>query len=179
MKIKMIAVLVLGIVFNLSDLQAQFAPIQKSPTDIAYAKSDRRAAPTIKVIYSRPMKKGRDIFGSLVPFDKVWRTGADEATEVKLFQDYKVGDKLVKAGTYSLFTIPGEKEWTIILNSALDEWGHYSYDESKDVARIKVPVASTSNKEVEAFGIGFKAVDKGYHMLLGWDTTLVEVPFYN
>ncbi len=162
-----------------SEISAQSFPgFQKSPTDIAYAKVDRRAKPTIKVIYSRPQKKGREVFGGLVPYNEVWRTGADEATEIKLFKDYNFGGKTVKAGTYSLFTIPGEKEWTIILNSDLDSWGHYSYDESKDVARIKVPAASAS-ETVEAFGIGFKAVDKGYHMVLGWDTTMVEVPFYN
>lgn len=159
-------------------VNAQFAGLQKSPTDIAYAKADRRAKPTMKVIYSRPQKKGRDVFGGLVSYGKVWRTGADEATEIKLMKDYKFGDKTVKAGTYSLFTIPGEKEWTIILNSDLDDWGAYAYKESNDVARITVPVAQ-GKEVVEAFSIGFKPVEKGYHMVLGWDTTLVEVPFYN
>lgn len=154
----------------------KFAGLQKSPTDISYAKSSRDGKPDIKVIYNRPQKKDREIFGKLVPYGKVWRTGADEATEIKLFKDYKLGDKVVKAGTYSLFTIPGEKEWTIILNSDLDSWGAYSYDESKDVARINVPV--TEGKSVEAFSIAFKPVDKGYHMMMGWDTALVEVPFY-
>ncbi len=154
----------------------KFAEMQKSPTDISYAKADRNAKPEIKVVYSRPQKKGREIFGNLVKFDKVWRTGADEATEIKLFKDMKMGDKTVKAGTYSLYTIPGEKEWTIIINSDLDSWGAYSYDKGKDVARIKVPAAS--GDALEAFSIAFKKVDKGYHMLMGWDTTRVEVPFY-
>lgn len=161
------------------EISAQSFPgLQKSPTDIAYAKVDRNAKPTIKVVYSRPQKKEREVFGNLVPYGEVWRTGADEATEIKLFKDYNVGGTTVKAGTYSLFTIPGEKEWTIILNSDLDSWGHYSYDETKDVARITVP-AGKGAEAVEAFGIGFKPVDKGYHMVLGWDATAVEVPFYN
>ncbi len=154
----------------------KFAELQKSPTDITYAKTDRNAKPTIKVVYSRPQKKSREIFGNLVKLDKVWRTGADEATEIKFFQDVKMGDQTIKAGSYSLFTIPGEKEWTIIINSDLDSWGAYTYDEAKDVARIKVPVSS--GDALEAFSIAFKKVDKGYHMVMGWDTTRVEVPFY-
>ncbi|KAA1247176.1 DUF2911 domain-containing protein [Aquimarina sp. RZ0] len=161
---------------SIATMSAQkFDGIQKSPTDISYAKADRNAKPEIKVIYSRPHKKGRTIFGELVPYGKVWRTGADEATEIKFFKDAKIGDKTVKAGTYSLFTIPGEKEWTIIINSDLDIWGAYSYNESNDVARIKV--TPSTGKELEAFSIAFKKVDTGYHMVMGWDTTKVEIPF--
>ncbi|SHJ59127.1 DUF2911 domain-containing protein [Aquimarina spongiae] len=170
----LIAIMFIG---ALSTVNAQkFAGLQKSPTDIAYAKADRSAKPEIKVVYSRPQKKGRTIFGDLVKYDKVWRTGADEATEIKFFQDVKMGDKTVKAGTYSLFTIPGDKEWTIILNSDLDSWGAYSYDQGKDAARIKVP--ASSGDALEVFSIAFKKVDKGYHMVIGWDATRVEVPFY-
>ncbi len=169
-----VAIMLLG---TLSTVNAQkFAGLQKSPTDIAYAKADRNAKPAIKVIYSRPQKKDRKIFGNLVNYDKVWRTGADEATEIKFMQDVKMGDQTIKAGTYSLFTIPGEKEWTIIINSDLDSWGAYSYDKGKDVARIKVPAAS--GEALEVFSIAFKKVDKGYHMVMGWDTARVEVPFY-
>ena len=171
--ITLLVIILLGT--TLSSNAQKFAGIQKSPTDISSAKADRGQKPDIKVIYSRPQKKGRTIFGELVPFDKVWRTGADEATEIKLFKDMMLGDTIVKAGTYSLFTIPGEKEWTIILNSDLDLWGAYSYDEGKDIARIKVPVSEA--KELEAFSIAFEKTDNGYHMFLAWDTTLVKVPF--
>jgi len=163
---------------TVTSMNAQkFAGLQKSPTDISYAKTDRNAKPDIKVIYSRPQKKGRTMLGDKVPYGKVWRTGADEATEIKLFKDMKLGDGIVKAGTYSLFTIPGEKEWTIILSSDLDVWGAYSYNDKNDVAKIKVPTGK--GDELEAFSIAFKKVDKGYHMVLGWETTRVEVPFYN
>ena len=86
------------------------------------------------------------------------------------------GDTSVKAGTYSLFTIPGESEWTVILNSNLNQWGAYSYDESADVVRIQ---ASTSegDESLEAFSIAFKEVDSGVHMTMGWGTTRVAVPF--
>ncbi|TPN81713.1 DUF2911 domain-containing protein [Aquimarina algicola] len=174
---KSLFLVVIMLIGTLSTANAQkFSGLQKSPTDIAYAKVDRRAKPEIKVIYSRPQKKGREVFGNLVAYDKVWRTGADEATEIKFFKDVKMGDKEIKAGTYSLFTIPGQKEWTIIINSDLDSWGAYTYDEGKDVARIKVPV--TKGEELEVFSIAFKKVDKGYHMAMGWETSIVEVPFH-
>ncbi|UZO80507.1 DUF2911 domain-containing protein [Aquimarina sp. ERC-38] len=175
---KLIACIAIFCMTLITNVQAQkFADMQKSPTDIAYAKKSRDAKPDIKVIYSRPQKKDREVFGKLVPYGKVWRTGADEATEIKLFKDVKLGDTTVKAGTYSLFTIPGEKEWTVILNSDLDSWGAYTYDESKNVATIKVPVQE-SKSSLEAFSVAFKDVDKGYHMFMGWDDTLVEIPFY-
>ncbi len=169
----LVAVMFLG---TITSINAQkFAGLQKSPTDISYAKKDRSSGPEIKVVYNRPQKKGRKIFGNLVAFDKVWRTGADEATEIKFYQDTKIGDQAIKAGTYSLFTIPGEKEWTIIINSELDVWGAYTYNKDKDVARINVPVSSGDS--IEAFSIAFNKVDKGYHMFLAWDTTRVAVPF--
>lgn len=162
---------------SITSITAQkFADIQKSPTDISYARIDRKTSPEIKVVYSRPQKKGRAIFGELVSYDKVWRTGADEATEIKFFKTTKLGKASIPAGTYSLFTIPGEKEWTVIISSMTDVWGAYSYDQSKDVARIKITPA-TASEELEAFSIAFKKVDAGYHMVLGWDTTLVAVPF--
>ncbi|WP_378185371.1 DUF2911 domain-containing protein [Aquimarina sp. W85] len=172
----LVAILCLG---ALSSMNAQkFAGLQKSPTDIAYAAPEKKAKPAIKVIYSRPQKKEREIFGKLVPFDKVWRTGADEATEIKLFKDFKIGETVLKAGTYSLFTIPGKEKWEILFNSDLDSWGAYTYDSAKDVAKITVPV-TTAKESLESFSIAFKKVEKGYHMVLGWDTTRVEVPFYN
>lgn len=166
------SLLFMGTIFD--SMAQQFADLQKSPTDIVYAKTDRRAQPDIKVIYSRPLKKGRTIFGELVPYNKVWRTGADEATEIKFYKETKLGEGTIKPGTYSLFTIPGEKEWTIIINADTDVWGAYNYNESKDIARIKVPVSS--GKEIEAFSIAFQKSDKGYQMFLAWDTTMITVP---
>lgn len=79
--------------------------------------------PTMKIVYGRPLKNGRTIFGGIIPYDKVWRTGANEATEITFYKDVVFGGQAVKAGTYSLFTIPGKKEWTFILNKDLDIWG--------------------------------------------------------
>ncbi len=154
----------------------KFSGMDKSPHDISYYPNRARPAAKIRVIYGRPQKKGREIFGKLEAYGKVWRTGANEATEIKFYQDVKMGGKTVKAGSYSLFTIPNEKNWTIIISTQVDVWGAYNYDESKDVARIEVPVQSTESV-VEAFSIAFKEVDTGAHMIMAWDKTMVAVPF--
>lgn len=160
-----------------------FAGLDKSPMDMAYFPNnfahDRKPGEKaiIRVTYSRPQKSGREVFGKLVPFGKVWRAGANEANEIKFYQDAELAGKKVKAGTYSLFTIPGEKEWTIILNSDLDYWGAYSYNEKNDVLRVTAP-ATNLNSEVENFTIQFdKKGDQQGVMKLVWDKTLVEVPF--
>ena len=127
----------------------------------------------LKVVYSAPSKKGREIFGGLVPFGEVWRTGANEATEITFKKDVTVGDKSVKAGTYSLFTIPTASEWTFILNSELKQWGAYGYDKAKakDVLKIKVtPSAIDPAQEL----LAINATEKGIDIL--WDKTKVSVP---
>lgn len=160
-----------------------FRKVDKSPLDYAYFPDhfahDRKEGEKaiVRVTYSRPTKNDREIFGKLVPFGKVWRTGANENTEIKFYQDVEVGGKKVKAGTYSLFTVPGEKEWTIILNNDLDYWGAFKYNEKNDVLRVSVP-ASTLNDPLENFSIQFEAKgEKQAVMKLGWDKTVVEVPF--
>jgi len=92
----------------------------------------------VMVTYGRPKVRGRTVWGELVPYGKVWRTGADEATVISFSGDVKLGDTAVKAGSYALFTIPEKDKWTIVLNSVADQWGSYDYDEGKDVARAVV-----------------------------------------
>lgn len=127
----------------------------------------------LKVTYGAPSKKGRDIFGGLVPFDAVWRTGANEATEITFKKDVDFAGTAVKAGTYSLFTIPTKSEWTIILNSELKQWGAYGYDKvkDKDVAHVKVSSAMIASEQ-ELFTIN--ATNKGFDII--WDKTSVSVP---
>ncbi|MBP6794807.1 MAG: DUF2911 domain-containing protein, partial [Saprospiraceae bacterium] len=111
--------------------------------------------------------------GGLVPYDAVWRTGANNATEITFKKDVTVAGKMVKAGTYSLFTIPTAKDWSLILNSELKQWGAYGYDKVKDknVLEVKVP-SMTTDTETEMFTIA--ATDKGFDIL--WDKTKVSVP---
>jgi hypothetical protein len=158
------------------------ADLDKSPLDIAYFPEnyahDRKPGekPIMRVIYSRPAKNGREIFGKLVPYNEVWRTGANEATEVKFYQPLNFGGKDVPAGTYSLFTIPGEKEWEVILNKDLDYWGAYSYNKSNDVVRVKVPSQQIS-RDIENFTLNFTGSgNKRCEMYFGWDNTFVSVP---
>lgn len=151
-----------------------FPRVDKSPADIAIYRVDGQAH--IKVVYGRPAKRGRAIFGELVPFDKVWRTGANEATEIKVYADAKVAGADLAAGTYSLFTIPGEDSWTIIFSNQTDVWGAYQYDEAQDVLRVEV-APGEADGEIESFGVTFREVDEAVHLVLGWDDTVVEVPF--
>lgn len=147
-----------------------------SPADIAYLRNDgRKSDPVIRLIYSRPAKKGRTMLGEKEPFGKVWRTGANEATEIKLYTDVTFAGKTIPAGTYTLYTIPDKTEWTIIFNTKLDTWGAYDYEESKDVARIKVPVEKP-DAEVENFTIMFDGGKGTGTMILAWENTLVKVP---
>lgn len=156
-----------------SSFAQKFPDLDKSPHDISYYRGKDKQ-PVIKAIYGRPQKKERVIFGELEPYGKVWRTGANEATEIKFYKDVTIDGKVVKAGTYALFTIPDKDKWTIILNSELDQWGAYSYNKEKDVLRTDVPV-KPSSAPIEAFTIIFKE-DKTVSMVLAWDKVIVEVP---
>jgi hypothetical protein len=155
----------------------EFSDLDKSPMDIAaYPTSYKDANKQMKIIYSRPQLKGRTL-EKLAPNGEVWRTGANEAAELVLYTDYTIGDKTLKAGAYSFYTIPGDKEWTIIINSDLNTWGAYYYNEKNDVARIKVPVTA-GKKSLEAFSITLADDEnKGITMHLGWDKVRVAVPF--
>jgi hypothetical protein len=127
----------------------------------------------VKIAYGQPSKKGRVIFGELVPFGKVWRLGANEATEITFVKDGSFGGKPVKAGTYTLFTIPEATSWTFILNSELKQWGAYEYDKIK--AKNVLEVKATATKiaaPVEKLTITLPA-DK---LVVEWDQTQVEVP---
>ena len=160
-------------------LQAQsFPKMDASPLDLALARTDRNATPTARVIYSRPSKKGRAIFGDLVPYDEVWRTGANEATELTLYQPFKLGNTRLEAGTYTLYTIPGETNWTVIINSDTNVWGAYSYKKEKDVARISVPVKEAA-ASTESLSMVFRPDSAGPTLMIGWDDVYIEIPFKN
>lgn len=164
------------LLFGLPAAHAQdFSQLDKSPMDVAFIRSENNM-PMIRIIYSRPQKNGRKIFGGLVPYGEVWRTGANEATEITLYSDMTVNGKPVPAGTYTLYTIPSKNEWTVIINKDVNVWGAYAYDEGKDVLRTSVPVEQTS-APVEAFSMTFQPIENGANLLMGWDDTYVEIPF--
>ena len=166
-----------ALTLSISSAEAQNLPrVDASPADIAIFRPDGRGtAPVAKVVYGRPQKKGRTMLGGTEAYGKVWRLGANETTEIKLYKDVTFGDKTVKAGTYSLYAIPGKDEWTFIFNSKLDTWGAYEYDQSKDVTRVTVPAGSSSS-EVEAFTITFDGKGGTGNLIVAWENTLVKVP---
>ena len=130
----------------------------------------------VEIDYSRPDKNGRDIFGTLVPFGTVWRTGANAATTITLSDTVNLGGKDIPAGKYALFTIPGADQWTIILSKHADQFGAFDYKESEDLARFTAKPATLA-APVETFTIGLADVKENSAQLqLEWDRTCVSVP---
>jgi len=162
---------------NFSKEELKFSKMDASPMDLALYR-DKNETAVARVIYSRPQKRNREIFGKLIPYGEVWRTGANEATELTLYKDMKVADATVKAGTYTLYSIPGEKEWTVILNNKTNTWGSYEYTDKEDKVRIKVPVRQAPNT-IESLSMAFQESKKGADLLIGWDNSYVKVPFEN
>lgn len=158
--------------------------MDKSPMDMSYfpadypiLKTQNKATnpPLARVIYSRPQKDNRVIFGQLVEYNKVWRLGANEATEIEFFKDAVIGGKKLPKGRYTLYAIPFENKWTIIFNSDTDTWGAFVYDEKKDVLRTDVPVQELA-VPVDAFSISFNKTAKGADLLIAWDKVSVTLP---
>ncbi|HKZ36346.1 MAG TPA: DUF2911 domain-containing protein [Chryseolinea sp.] len=136
---------------------------------------------TIRVFYNRPYKKGREIFGALVPYDKVWRTGANEATTFQTNKDLLIEGKTLKKGKYSLWTIPNQETWKVIFNSEYGQWGigadgEANRNPAKDVLSVDVHAVQQA-REFEQFTISFEEVGADAEMVLIWDKTLVAVPF--
>jgi hypothetical protein len=128
----------------------------------------------ITINYSRPSVKGRAIFGELVPYGKVWRTGANKIPDVTFANAVMIGDKKVEAGTYGIATIPGEKEWTIILNKDHEQWGTYGYDAAKDVLRVTAKAEKLAALQ-DLFTIEFENYKKtSTDVVISWEKTAVR-----
>jgi hypothetical protein len=146
---------------------------RKSPIAIATVQQD---GTYIKVVYGQPYRRGRTIFGDLEPFGEVWRTGANEATEITITKPILMGDQMVKDGTYALFTIPEPDSFTVILNYDLGQWGAFDYNPDRDYKRMKFPVNKLESP-AEAFTIEFSDPEFSMTtMTLKWDMVEVEVP---
>lgn len=163
-----------------SSNEVKFPAADPSPADIVYfplnaPKAKDATKPVIKIVYSRPQRKGRDIFGVLEQYGTVWRFGANESTEIRFFKKVNIGGKKIKAGTYSLFAIPNKDTWTIIINSETDKWGAFSYNQAKDIVRVNVPV-KTLAKPIEYFSLTFTPATEGATLIAGWDKTQIELP---
>lgn len=173
---------IFGIGFTAS-AQQRATDLDKSPLDVTYfppnfpilkMRGQVTGDPLARVLYSRPQKKGRSIFGNEVKYNEVWRLGANEATEIELFKNATVGGKKIPKGKYSLFCIPTETKWTLIFNKDNFNWGSFMYKAEKDVARIEVPVKS-NNENVEAFTMFFEN-SGGNQLVILWDELKATVP---
>ena len=182
-KFLLVPIIVCGIC-NLLKAQTKFPPVDKSPMDMSYypnsypvLKIQDKATEllTARVTYSRPQKNNRAIFGGLVEYNKVWRFGANENTEIEFFTDVTINNIKVKKGRYSMFAIPTKEKWTLIINKDLNSWGEYKYEQSKDVLRVDAPV-QTSTEIAEVFYIYFDKAKNGFALNAGWDNVKITLP---
>ncbi len=162
---------------------SQLPPLDKSPMDMSYYPTnypilkiqDKATEPLVmRVIYSRPQLNGRMVFGELQEYGKVWRLGANEATEIEFFKDVKINGKKVKKGRYTLYAIPYPDKWTLILNKETDIWGSFRYDQAKDLLRVDLPV--TKYDTTEAMTIAFDKTTRGADMDMYWENVKVSLP---
>lgn len=160
--------------------------LDKSPLDMSYypvnypvLKIQNKALEPLvaRVVYSRPQKENRKIFGDLVEYNQVWRLGANEATEIEFFKEVKIQDKKVPKGRYSLYAIPTATQWTIILNRETDTWGAFQYNDKKDVLRATVPVQK-SPAPTENFSISFNKTAAGADLVIAWDDVFAVLPIH-
>jgi hypothetical protein len=168
------AIFILTLTLSVTVKAQDFKDLDTSPHDIVYFRTNKISPPNIKVLYGRPKKNGREIFGEVIPYGKIWKVGANEATEVVFYQDVIFGETNVKAGTYVLYAIPQKNEWVLILSSNTDVWEASDYQKKYDVARVRAKVSKA--EFLEAFSIGFKDKGKHVNMVLAWDTTRITAP---
>jgi hypothetical protein len=167
----------------------EFAPVDLSIMDLAYfpngahraafaknAEEKAKLMPRIKIIYSRPLVKGRTIFGDLVKYDQPWRFGANESTEVTFYTPVKIGESVLAPGRYTLYCVPGASSWTLKVHPNLDGWGNFGYDDSKALAEVS-GTPKKSDSLIEAFSITmYEASPRIVHLKAGWENTVVEFP---
>ena len=167
-----IAILIITLISSPELTAQKFKSLDKSPMDAtAFPNSYKISDKIVKVIYSRPQLNGRDLV-KLAPPEKVWRTGANEAAEITFYKDVIFGGKALKAGTYSLFTIPSfDGDWTVIINRARNIWGSYYYKQDQDVIRVSGKTSKVE-ENIEAFSMMF---EKDMTLKMGWGNTVISV----
>ncbi|MEO6537841.1 MAG: DUF2911 domain-containing protein [Ferruginibacter sp.] len=130
----------------------------------------------IELTYSRPLAKGRTVFGDLVPYNKLWRTGANNATIIKFSEPVEINGKKIDTGSYALYTIPGEDNWEVVLNKGVTNWGVTNYKESDDILRFKVQPMKLKNP-TESFTMQFADVKpESCALHIMWEKTAVAIP---
>ena len=160
-------------------------PVDKSSLDVSYCPDNfplakvqgKTTEPLVaRIIFSRPHVNGRIIFGDLIEYGKVWRLGANEATEIEFFQPVKINGNKIKKGRYTMYAIPDSSNWNIIINKDNDTWGSFKYDKSLDVARINVPLEKSDSFN-EYFSASFQKTQNGYNLIFMWENVSATMPF--
>jgi hypothetical protein len=181
---KLFSLFITAFIFSALAAQTDLPPIDKSPMDMCYYPvnypvlkiQDKLTEPLLaRVVYSRPKKEGRPIFGGLVEYGKVWRLGANEATEIELFKQVRIGGKKISKGRYTLYAIVNESSWTIILNKDTDTWGSFKYNPDKDVVRIDVPIEKLP-ETVESLAMVFEKTNETIKLVIAWENIKVALP---
>ncbi|MGP8021496.1 MAG: DUF2911 domain-containing protein [Limisphaerales bacterium] len=166
---------VCGLAF-VSRLPAQTPGVEFPAASPACTLKQRVGLTDIEVDYSRPGVKNRTIFGGIGPYGQVWRTGANQATRLTFSTPVKLEGHEIPAGTYALFTIPGENEWTIVINKDANQWGAFQYNEKDDVVRFKVTPVTLMDTRIETFTIEFNHIrDESAVLNLVWDNTVAPI----
>ena len=171
--------------FTFSFSQSSKLPeVDKSPMDVSYYPNNypilkiqnKATEPLVaRILYSRPQRQGRKVFGELVEYGKVWRLGANEATEIEFYKDVKIDGKKVIKGRYTLYAIVNENTWTMILNKDTDTWGAFKYDSKKDLLRTDVPAQKT-DEVVESMSMLFEKSATGISLIIAWEQMKVILP---
>ncbi len=164
-----------------SETPNPYAAVDASPMDISYfpagypkVKHALNDLPVMRIIYSRPQKRGRVVFGNLIAYDSIWRLGANETTEIEFFKPVKIQNQRIPAGRYTMYCVPEQDSWKLSLNSDLYTWG-LGIDPEKDAFHFTVPVTYTKALS-EFFTAVFERIDDGANLVFAWDDEVVKLP---
>jgi hypothetical protein len=158
--------------------------LDKSPMDMSYWPANypilkmsgkAKDQPIARIIYGRPMKNGRVIFGGIIQYNEMWRLGANEATEIETFRNVKIGGKILPKGRYTVYCLPTENKWTIIINKDNFCWGNFTYDIKKDLIRAEIDLEKNT-ESVEAFTMYFDDTKTGANLIFLWDEIKTSLP---
>jgi Protein of unknown function (DUF2911) len=184
MKNQFLVAVLLVFSFQAINAQTKLPPVDKSTMDMSYYPDgypvlkiqDKLTEPLgARVIYSRPQKSGRVIFGDLLEYGKVWRLGANEASEIEFYRPATINKVKIKKGRYTMYCIPYPDKWTIIINKENDTWGSFKYDPKKDLLRADVPVQKQT-VQVEDFVMAFEKSGATANLVIAWDDIKVNLP---
>lgn len=171
-------------VYNTAVAQSAIPAVDRSPLDVSYypaaypllkIQDKTKESPVARVVYSRPAKEKRTIYGGIVEYGKVWRMGANEATEIEFYKDVTINGKKVPKGRYTIYAIVEENNWTFIINTETDCWGAFKYDARKDVVRMQVPSLGTT-EPVELLSMYFENDAQQINLVVAWDSYMAKLP---